>query len=192
MKNKHPFLLLAVAVVSGSYIIGLLASSQFNNSRPPANNGYADGYAAGANDIAKKLTDSGLLPPIISEIKTVSGTVKSVGGDRLEIAVEPLTQNPLDTQGPSERTAIVSDATKITEMIPMTPAERDATMKAFEKNAKDGKIAPPPVLFSTKQASMNDIKIGTVVTVTADNNIKNAATIDATAIEFVAAPALAE
>ena len=185
MDNKHPFLLLAVVVVSGSYITGLLASAQFNSNRRVDPNVYANGYAAGANDIAKKITDSGMLPPILSTINTVSGTVKSVNGNGFVMTTLPLSRNPLDTQGPSERQVLISDQTKIIEKVLLTPAARDAAIIAFQKNTKAGKPTAPVDPYTDQQATIGDIKTGTTVTVTAADNIKDVATINAMQIEFV-------
>jgi len=61
-------------------------------------------------------------------------------------------------------------------------------MKLFQDNVKAGKPGNPPMPFTEKAAKIDDIKISMVVTVTAAENIKEAATVNATQITFQAVP----
>jgi UDP-3-O-[3-hydroxymyristoyl] glucosamine N-acyltransferase len=96
--------------------------------------------------------------------------------------------NPLDSQGPTERTIVVNNKTQITMRVPTPYAEFSAAMKLFQENTKTGKHATMPAPFTDKTATINDIKIGMTVTVTAAENIKDAATVNATQIIFQAVP----
>jgi hypothetical protein len=152
---------------------------------------YASGYEAAMTAAKKKLTDSGVVPKSPDTITGVTGIVKSVDTDRFVIAANPITMNPLEPQGPSTRTIIADDKTKFTIRIPMTPAEMTAATKAFQASVKAGKPAVPPAPYTEKNVGIDAIKIGMVVTVVADKDIKSAETITATAITFEAIPSSA-
>jgi hypothetical protein len=149
---------------------------------------YTSGYAAGIAAAKKKLAASGLIPPSPVTVNTVSGTVKSVDTDRFTIAANPVTFNPLDAPGPTERTVVVTDKTQITARIPMTLEEMTAANQAFQASMKAGKLVAPPTPFTEKTVGIDAIKTSMVVTVTAADDIKDATTINATAISFDALP----
>ncbi len=173
----------AVALLIVGYAWG--ASRSSNASILSLGGGsYATGYAAGIADAKKKLKESGIVPSSPEQVTTLSGTVKSVDADRFVIKANPVSMNPLDAQGPTDRTIVVGSQTKITIRVAMTPEELNAAMKAFQANINSKKLAIPPAPFTEKTASISDIKIGMVVTVTAADNIKDAATINATAVSF--------
>ena len=152
---------------------------------------YNTGYAAGIASAQRKLQDSGLIPKSPTEVMTISGTVKSVSTDRFVINANRISINPLDSQGPTERTIVVNDKTQITARISTPPAELTAAMKLFQDNVKAGKPGNPPMPFTEKAAKIDDIKISMVVTVTAAENIRDASTINATQIIFQAVPSAA-
>jgi hypothetical protein len=149
---------------------------------------YNTGYAAGMTAAQRKLQDSGLIPRSPAKVMTISGTVKSVGTDRFVINANRLSINPLDSQGPAESTIVVNDKTQITARIPASSKDFAAAMKVFQDNMKAGKRGTPPAPFTDKAATLADIKISMMVTVTAAENIKDAATVNATQILFQAVP----
>jgi len=173
----------AVALLIVGYAWG---ASRSNNASILSLGGgsYATGYAAGIAEAKKKLKDSGIVPVSPDQVTSISGTVKSVGTDRFIITANPVSMNPLDAQGPSERTIVVNDQTKITIRVALTPDELNAAMKAFQENIASKKPSVPPPPFTEKTASLSDIKIGMIVTITAADNIKDAATINATQVSF--------
>jgi len=152
--------------------------------------GYDSGYAAGLAAAKKKIQDSGIIPFAPETVMSVSGTVKSVDSDSFVINANPISPNPLDTRGPNQRTVMVSDKTKITVRISMSPDELSAAMKKFQDaiKANNGTATPPPSPFTEKTVAITDIKIGMAVTVTAAENIKDAVIIKATAVSFNAIP----
>ena len=153
-----------------------------------AGGSYDTGFAAGMSAARKKLEDSHIIPPSPATVTSISGTVKSVDTDRFVIAAFPVSMNPLDAPGPAERTSVVNGQTQITEHVPMTPDEQTAAMKLFQDNMRAGKPGTPPMPFTEKTATVNDLKISMTVTVTAASDIKTAGTVNATRIVFDALP----
>jgi len=94
----------------------------------------------------------------------------------------------LEPQGPTERTIMVGDNTKINVNVQLTPDELSAAMKIYQDSMKAGKPVIPPNPFTEKPASIDDIKIGMVVSITAASDIRSADVINATQIVFDALP----
>lgn len=190
MNGKKIFwIVIAVVVIVISFLAGLAVGKQVPGLSLLSGGDYNSGFAAGMDAARKKLADSGLVPPSPAEIKTLSGTVKSVNDGKLVITVSGrVTPNPLDQQGPAERTVVVNDKTQIVAQVPLSPEKQAAAMKAFQDSMKSGKLATPPTPYSESTVGADAIKIGMVITVTANDNIKSAATINAVKIVFVAIP----
>jgi hypothetical protein len=188
--KKIIWIAVAVVVVIGSFLAGMtVGNSTPGLSLVTGGGDYATGYNTAMKDARKKLTDSGLVPPSPAVLNTLSGTVKSVDGDRFVIAVSGrVTQNPLDEQGPAERTVTINDKTKITAQIPMTTDEQTAAMKAFQEAMKSGKQVQPPAPFREEAVKIDALKLGMIVTVTSATDVKSATTIAATDIVFAAIP----
>jgi len=178
----------AVAVVALVIVGYSWGASHSSNASILGSGDYASGYAAGMSAAKKKITESGLIPPSPATVNTVSGTVKSVDTDRFVIAANPVSLNPLDAPGPTERTVVVTDKTQITARIPMTPGEMNAANKAFQDSMKAGTLIPPPTPYTEKTVGIDAIKTSMVVTVTSADNIKDATTVNATKITFDALP----
>jgi hypothetical protein len=190
MFKKHISPILVIIIVASSFLTSFAIVAKLNGGsviNPAGGGSYASGYTAGMDAAKKKLALSGMFPSI-TETKTVTGTVKSIGDNQFVITVGRISPNPLDEQGPSERTVKVNGETQITKKIPLTPDEQNAAQKAFQESIAAGKPIEPPSPFKNESATIADITIGMNVTVTAADNIKDAATIVASAIDFVNAP----
>ena len=175
----------AVALLIVGYAWG---ASRIGATMLGAGGSYDSGYAAGMAAARKKLAASNLIPPSPATVTSISGTVKSVDTDRFVITSFPVSMNPLDPQGPAERTIVVNGQTQLTEHIPMTPDEQAAAMKLFQDDMRAGKPGTPPATFTEKKATLDDLKISMTVTVTAASDIKTADTINATQVVFDALP----
>jgi hypothetical protein len=189
MNGKKIFwIVVAAVVIIGSFLAGVTVG----NKAPGAllvGGDYNNGYAAGMDAARKKLVESGLVPPSPAEVKTLSGTVKSVDGGKFVITVSGrITPNPLDSQGPAERTVLANDKTQIVAQVPMTPDKQAAAMKAFQDAMRAGKQASPPTPYTEETVKADAIKLGMVITVTSADNIKTATTINASKIVFTAIP----
>jgi hypothetical protein len=179
----------AVALVIVGYAWG---ASRGSSSILAGGGSYDSGFAAGTAAAQKKLENSGIIPKSPATVMSVSGTVKSVDTDRFVIAANPVSMNPLEPQGPTERTIVINDKTQITGRAQMPPDDFAAAMKTFQDSMKSGtKAVVPPSPYTEKPATINDIKIGMMVTVTAASDIKTADTINATQVTFDALPSKA-
>jgi len=189
--TKSLWIVVIVVAIIASISVGYAWGAKSSGGSILGSGDYATGYAAGMNAAKKKLVDAGLIPPTPASITIISGVVKSVDADRFVINAGKVSPNPLDPQGPTDRTIMVTADTKITAHIPMTIEENTAAMKAFQDSLKAGKPIAPPAPYTEKTVTLSDLKIGMNVTVTAAADIRTSAAITATAITFDAIPSAA-
>lgn len=180
----------AVIVVVGSFLGGMTVGNTTPGvSIVPGGKSYESGYAAGKKDAIKIVEDSGILPPTLAVVNNLSGLVKSIDGNKIVITISGrVSANPFDEQGAAERTVVVSEKTALMAQVPLTPEEQAASMKKFQDDMKAGKNVVPPTPFSEEKISIDAIKIGMIITVTSEENIKTASTINASKVIFVAIP----
>jgi hypothetical protein len=178
--NEKRIVLIAVAgvVLVGTLLVGLMIGNGLLGG-----GGYKTGYAAGIEASKKALVDSGMIPSSPVTINSLSGTVKSHADGRLVITVDnKLLVNPFESFGPAERTVMIDDKTQIIAQIPLAPEKMAAAQKTVLPSGKP----PEPLLPYTEQAVKADaIGIGTAITVTSAENIKDAQAFRATKITFV-------
>lgn len=123
--------------------------------------------------------------PATPEMRLISGTVKSVSGNTVILESLP-SSNPFEDL-PKERSITVVDTTKLVSFEQKDQATFQKEMEAFSKQVADTKSAGvsrgmPPAPFSEKSIKLEDIKVGTMVSVEADENIKDKAAFVATKI----------
>ncbi len=189
MHRKFPFALIVIIIISSSFLTSFAIVAHLY-SKPQKTNklgtDYMYGYSAGTNDAKKLLAASGIIIPSISpEITSLSGTIKSISGDMLVMTVlGDAPTDSLNTQELNERVVLVSEQTKIISRTSKTTAETAAEFKELQKSTKAGKPLPPPSPFKETAVKISALSVGTTITVTANENIKNANTINATEITF--------
>ena len=168
---------LAVGFVAG-YGTGRVSTGTPINPLSTGKGGYEEGYAAAQ----KKLAESGLFPPTPTETRVLTGRVKSVSGNILTFEADLAVTNPLETSDlPKERRVTVASGTKIYRLVQKTQAEIDA--EATRPLADEsGRPLPPPSLLRQTAIELADIKVGELVTVTAETDILGKPTFDATDI----------
>lgn len=188
MHNKILWIVLAIVVISGSYLAGFGTAAKLGGTTSGVGGTYQNGFSAGMDNARAILAKSGIIPASPEKITSISGTVKSVDGNKIVIAANPISANPLEDRGPAERTIIANDKTKISVMTPYTADEFSAAMQKFNEEARAGKPSVPPSPYKEISASIDDIKMTMTITVTSDENIKTASQINASAISFNAIP----
>ncbi len=182
-----------VALFVVGLTIGIFASGWISKLNTPAGVTGANTYEAGWNAAKARLAASphlGMMMNRSGEVKSVSGTVESISGNRITIKIKPL--EPLASPTLDSRIVTITNTTKITKMIPRDPQtvqkEMDAFMKSIQTPPKAGTqmITPPmPPSPSTKQdAIISDIKVGDTITVTAVENIKEIKKFTATEVQI--------
>jgi len=158
--------------------------------------GYAIGYSIGGKNVAasyaEKIAAVGKLFPAPAQTLSLNGQVKSVTRDAITIDVTTSAANPF-TEGdaPLTREVTVTETTAIVRMEQKDPAIFQKEMTDFQKATKDSiasaKNAPvaitPPSPFGEKSIKLADIKVGDMVTVTAESDIANAESFSATKIQ---------
>ena len=161
--GKSLFITFVVSLVVG-ITGGLYAGSLFPSAQ------LGSGLSKEQVDKLKKL-----FPPI-PEMRSVSGTVKKIDGKTitLEIAESP---NPFD-EWPTSRKVIVSDSTKIVKVTQKDPKEFQKEMEAYSSGTIANPTNPaslrnPPSFTKEEVIKLTDIKVGDVITVEADHNIKS-------------------
>jgi hypothetical protein len=188
MHNKILWIVLAIVVISGSYLAGFGTAAKLGGNGAINGGSYQNGFTAGMDNARSLLVKSGIIPASPEKITSISGTVKSIDGNKIVITANPMTVNPLEDRGPAERTIITSDKTKISVMVPYTADEFRAAMEKFNEEARNGKPSVPPSPYKEVAATFDDIKMTMTITVTSDDNIKTASQINASSINFNAIP----
>ena len=136
-----------------------------------------------------------IFPPI-PEMRSISGKVLSVSGNTMTI--ESITSmNPFETL-PKERVVTITSATKLVSLEQKDQASFQKEMTEFSKkisSVKPGDTAQttptmPPMPFNEKTVSLSDIKVGEMVNIEANENIKDQASFIATKITTTPTPSM--
>lgn len=124
--------------------------------------------------------------PIISDIRSISGVVTSIDGNRISIKAN---QSPFDDANTKlDRIVIV---TKDTQIVKITAGDIEAfqkEMEIFMENTKSGKgtqsIPPMPPQHTRTVLDISSIKTGDTITATATENIKDVEEFSASEIQI--------
>lgn len=192
-KTKYLFLLIAIVAACSFFLAGLgLGARMVGTPFVSMVGGRMSGsFEEGYNHARGLLAKSGLVPPTSGKVVSINGTVTSVSDSKLTMKVlGRVVMNPLDPQGPEERTIVVDDKTAIVTNTPFTNEENEAAMKKFQDEMKAGKPATPPQLFKEEAKKISDIKADSQITVFAEDDISVASTIKATKIVILQASAV--
>ncbi len=107
--------------------------------------GYAVGEKAGFEGVKERLV--GYLPTSTNSAKSLDGTVKEVRDGTLVMTTGTVSANPLDAQGPSERSIKVNASTKISESTPKTSVQMKAEQDAYHEAVSKGQLQHLPLLM---------------------------------------------
>jgi len=124
-----------------------------------------------------------------AKIDTVSGTIISLDdGQGITIKNAQVSVNPDDPQGPPIRTVLFAENTMVVAQIPLTNKEIDAAHKQYQADLKAGKSVQPPAPFKEETLAPDGLRLTMNITVTSDEDIRNAKTLTARKISFLAPP----
>jgi hypothetical protein len=181
--SKALWILLIIAAIGGAFVGGYSIDKQTApvTVAAPGNAGFDAGYEAAK----KKIEDSGIVPPTSAQVLAVSGSVTAVSGNSVTINANPVSINPLEDQGPSIRVITVTSTTEINIKVALTNAEFQTALGQFTKDSAAGKQVAPPDPFRTVKGSLSDIKVGMIITATAETDVRDAESITATNIDAV-------
>lgn len=180
-------ILLALAVLM--LVVGYAAGSMLGGGK---------GLVGSCNDkavraeLTKKLTASGLIPAAMP-VTSLSGRITAIDENRLTLEVSNQNRNPLEAETPKVRVVTVADGVVIKTLKAIDPEEFQAAQKAFDKKQaefmaalnKGENVMPPtpPTGFSEVEVKLSDVKVGMTATVTAAEDIMNAASFVATSVQ---------
>lgn len=137
----------------------------------------ADTFQAGWDAAKTRLAESGLAGGALNmEIRQLYGEIKEINGDKITLKIRPL--EPLADVSLDTRTVVVDKTTKIYSLEMKDSKEYLAEMAAYNKKIQPiNSTAPftpiaPPDGFKKSEISLADLKVGQMINVTAENNIK--------------------
>ncbi len=174
MLNKTQLIIIisiAIIFFAAGYAFSFLVKSA-----PAGENTFQAGWEAAQ----KRLAETGFAPAMVGiEIKTLSGEVKEIKGNKINLKIRPL--EPLAEPGLDIRTIIVDNSTKIYKLDAKDPNEFQKEMaeynKKMQEQMKKPAVAAQPLMmpepFVKKEAKLSDLKAGQQITVSTDKDIKN-------------------
>lgn len=184
-----PLLCLVVGLVGG-YFLGL------NLDKSSANKDLASYQES----LKARVASMGILPPQMTEVKQLSGSIKSIDGQTVAVAL----QYPKDLFGDpalDERNVTVDSSTKITLLVQKDSAVFKKEMEEFQKrmNAQNPGTAfsgtpselanrTAPSLFDRQDADISALKVGQAISITTAENVKDQKSFVAAAIEVSMMP----
>ena len=132
-------------------------------------------------------------PQTPADIRTISGTVKSVSGSKVTLEIE--SPNPFEDI-PKTRMVTISASTKIILQKQKDPAVLQKELAVFDASVKTlatkpGTPSPAfPSPFQETSGVASDLKPGQSMTITADQNIRDAEAFEAREIRLTPLPAV--
>ncbi len=141
-------------------------------------------FKAGWDAAQKRISDSGMLigDKENLEMREVFGEIKEISGNKISLKVQGfslLADSSLDT-----RIIVVDQATKIYSLEMKDLEEYGAELSAYNKLASNGKSTTPPDNFKKSEISISDLKVGQMVVVKANENIKEMKEFNAQEIDY--------
>jgi hypothetical protein len=150
------------------------------------------GYQAGFND-AKSLVENSGIGNVLrtpDDIRTLSGVVTAIGGDRIAMHIQSV--NPFDDQTLNDRTILITADTKIVKLVQKDQkafqSEMDTFIKATASNKNIGTEPPQP--FTRVAADIASITANDFLMVTSLENIKTLKEFTASEIQISSRPPL--
>lgn len=162
------YLIAGIALLLAGAIIGVFADPYLPSSLSNSKKEYQAGFAA-ARTLAEE-SSAGDFFKTEADVRSVSGTVTAIQGDRVTVRTETET-NPFEGPAMNERTVVITDATKI--------------IKLVMNNQTVTKTQQAALRVTTVSASSADILVGDSVTVIAGENIKTLAEFTAQEIQIL-------
>lgn len=126
-------------------------------------------------------------PAISADVRHISGTVKEVRGKTIVVEILPI--NPFD-ESPRTRTITIGNETKILRNETKDTAVFQGEIAEFQKAIQSQKSGPgaapisPPRPFREVSAAFSDIHAGQMISVTAQENIRDKESFTATTVNI--------
>lgn len=151
--------------------------------------GLAAGFLAGNSGSVGNILPSGTTGPTAPELLGLTGTVKEISGATITLDISAM---PNIGGGPSTRQVEVTASTTLTKQTTKDPAQFQAELAAYQKKSSSLKPGSPSLSIPspTEQTAIkiSDIKVGDMLSVNADHDIKTAASFEA--MQIIVMPAV--
>ncbi|MFH1078443.1 MAG: hypothetical protein V1745_04175 [Patescibacteria group bacterium] len=168
---------LCVAVVGTALV--LVALNAWMTQRPGNTGGlfkdrYDEGYVKGYQDAREAMRTKGLLIDPTTDVRTMVGTVLSVGEESLVVKQLTLDASPAVDGVPDERNIIVASSTKIVRRTEKPVEVIMDELKAFDQKqlSNPDPNAEPPKPYVVETLSLSDVAANQKVTVLSDQNLR--------------------
>lgn len=151
-----------------------------------------DTFQSGWDAAKKRLQESGQYFVMPGEIKSVSGQITDVLNNKITLKIRPV--EPLDDPELDNRIVAITDSTKIYQMVQKDQAQYQKEIDEFNKKMQEQMKSPEkmispiisPELFIKKEVAISDLKADQQITVSSDDNIRNAKEFKAVEIQIQA------
>lgn len=178
--------LIISAILVGIFSLGVFVGLFKAKNSIDLNDTYDSGWQAAINRI-HDITSFNVLGDEKLPVYTIGGLIEEVGGDYLNIKIQPLTL--LADPALDDRIVKINLDTKIIESEKKDPEDYRKEMDQFEKESFEGWteedfLKKTPRMFIEKKSSINNLKIGYSITVKSKNNIRDEKEIIAEKIVF--------
>ena len=175
MSNKK-FIVIGIIIAVVCFALGFIVAQMNKIGVSLGENTFQAGW-----DAAKqRLAESGFAPAIAGmEIKTISGEVKEIKGNKINLKIRPL--EPLADPKLDNRVVVVDDNTKIFKLESRDPVEYQKEMDVYNRKIQQQTANPAvgaqplvfPDFFIKKEVKLSDLEAGQQITVVTDEDIKN-------------------
>ena len=139
-----------------------------------------DTFQAGWDAAKQRLAESGFMPAMGDmEIVSVTGEVIEVQGSKISLKINPL--EPLADPELDNRIVEIDENTKIYQLIQRDQAEYQKEMEEFDRIMMEqmenpeamAELGQYPEPYTKEEASLDDIQVGQLISVEAQENIKD-------------------
>lgn len=132
-----------------------------------------------------RLEGTGMFMPEGTEVKQLSGTIKSINDKTITIALS-YPKDLFSDPSLDERNITVDEKTTIALLVEKDRAVFQKELEEYQNQIRSGKSdIPPPQIFDKKSGDFSLIKVGQTVNVTTTENVKNSKSFMATTIEIL-------
>lgn len=166
--------------------------------------GYVAGTASGNKrvaDLRARVAGSSAMLPQATEVKQLFGSIKSINGETLILAVQP--KDVLGDPALDERNVTIDATTKITVSTPKDPVSFQTEMSVYQDamqkvklgtpgqtnaTSSRGTLPTPPEYVDKKEGDVSSLKVGQMINITTTENVKAQKDFVALTINILSTP----
>jgi len=167
------FTIIVIALIIGviiGYFLGL-----HSGHKKAYNQGLEQGRQEVKEKYQSKIEELFPTPPEPEKIFLVSGKIKEIKDKNLtlERTIPPI--NPFEEPKTEIKKVKITPGTEIVKRVEKSPEELEIEEKAFRKAIEENPKIPisPPDIFKETTISLSSLKVGDVITIEAEENIKD-------------------